>query len=470
MTRPLVVVGDVMLDVDRCGTVERLSPEAPVPVLRDPTDTRRPGGAALAALLAARSSSRPVVLIAPLSGDDAARRILELIGDQIEVIALDWTGSTPVKTRLRAGNHPIARIDEGGTPGVFGALPPAAQAALASAATVLVADYGVGLTAFEPLRDALQAISARTPIIWDPHPLGADPVPDTWCVTPNETELRMLSTTPGSRERSGARNGRPSDDIARSAEVLAEQWSARAVCVTLGSRGAVLWAPGSPPLMVPTSVVPGGDTCGAGDSFAAALALAAAGAALPSEAVISAVEAAGSFVASGGAAAFDPTSPHAGTGWRTEPPAVERLLAEVRRRGGTVVATGGCFDLLHAGHVATLQAARGLGDALVVCLNSDASVRRLKGEGRPLQPQQDRSCVLTALECVDAVVVFDEQTPSSVLERIRPDVWVKGGDYSGLDLPEAAVLEKWGGQIVTVPYVAGRSTSALVELASAPAR
>jgi D-beta-D-heptose 7-phosphate kinase/D-beta-D-heptose 1-phosphate adenosyltransferase len=134
-----------------------------------------------------------------------------------------------------------------------------------------------------------------------------------------------------------------------------------------------------------------------------------------------------------------------------------------------VVATGGCFDLLHAGHVATLEAARALGDCLVVLLNSDASVRRLKGSGRPLQPQQDRARVLGALHCVDAVVIFGEDTPAVALEELQPDVWAKGGDYSGVELPEATVIARWGGQVVTVPYLAGRSTTALVELAAAPA-
>ena len=134
-----------------------------------------------------------------------------------------------------------------------------------------------------------------------------------------------------------------------------------------------------------------------------------------------------------------------------------------------VVATGGCFDLLHAGHVATLRAARRLGDCLVVCLNSDASVRRLKGPSRPLVPAADRVRVLEALECVDAVVVFDEDTPTEVLSRIRPDIWAKGGDYAGTDVPEAAVLQTWGGQAVVLPYLQGRSTTQLVHTATARA-
>ncbi len=133
--------------------------------------------------------------------------------------------------------------------------------------------------------------------------------------------------------------------------------------------------------------------------------------------------------------------------------------------GGTVVATGGCFDLLHAGHVATLRAARRLGDCLVVCLNSDASVRRLKGPSRPLVPAADRARVLEALECVDAVLVFDEDTPAEALRRIRPHLWAKGGDYAGQDVPEAAVLAEWDGQAVVLPYLQGRSTTRLVTTA-----
>ena len=142
------------------------------------------------------------------------------------------------------------------------------------------------------------------------------------------------------------------------------------------------------------------------------------------------------------------------------------VSARVRAQGGRVVATGGCFDLLHAGHVRTLQAARALGDCLVVCLNSDASVRRLKGPGRPLVTQADRAAVLAALACVDAVVCFDEPTPEALLRRLRPDVFAKGGDYAERDLPERAVLAEWGGEVVALPHLTGRSTTRLVEEAS----
>ncbi|MDQ3931584.1 MAG: D-glycero-beta-D-manno-heptose 1-phosphate adenylyltransferase, partial [Actinomycetota bacterium] len=138
------------------------------------------------------------------------------------------------------------------------------------------------------------------------------------------------------------------------------------------------------------------------------------------------------------------------------------VVARTRAWGGTVVATGGCFDLLHAGHVVLLQAARALGDCLVVCVNSDASVRRLKGPGRPFVTVNDRVALLLALGCVDAVAVFDEDTPEAILERLRPDIWAKGADYAVAHLPEAQVLERWGGHIVVLPYLEGRSTSGLV--------
>lgn len=141
------------------------------------------------------------------------------------------------------------------------------------------------------------------------------------------------------------------------------------------------------------------------------------------------------------------------------------MVAAVRRRGGRIVATGGCFDLLHAGPVRLLRQARRLGDCLVVCLNSDASVRALKGPGRPLVRAQDQARVLAALECVDAVIVFDEPTPAAVLERLRPDVWVKGGDYARGELAEAPVVRRHGGEVVLLPYTGAHSTSQIVAAA-----
>jgi rfaE bifunctional protein nucleotidyltransferase chain/domain len=244
--------------------------------------------------------------------------------------------------------------------------------------------------------------------------------------------------------------------LSHRAAALVEQWQVQAVCVTLGAGGALLSRGEESPSIVPAPAVAAADTCGAGDRFASAALAALVGGAVTLEAVQHAVATAAAFVEAGGASAY-------GTRRSVEPgPGVAE---RVRAAGGTVVATGGCFDLLHAGHVATLEAARALGDCLVVCLNSDESVRRLKGPSRPLVPQEDRARVLAALECVDEVVVFDEDTPAEAIRRVRPDVWAKGGDYAGADLPEAALLREWGGQAVVLPYLTGRSTTSLVETA-----
>ncbi|NED57670.1 D-glycero-beta-D-manno-heptose 1-phosphate adenylyltransferase, partial [Micromonospora aurantiaca] len=175
-----------------------------------------------------------------------------------------------------------------------------------------------------------------------------------------------------------------------------------------------------------------------------------------------AVEAASAYVAAGGAAGLRREHEPAP---RDPARAAEDLIAGVRADGGTVVAAGGCFDILHAGHLSTLRAARRLGDCLVVCLNSDASVRGLKGPERPVNPAEDRARLLAALDCVDAVVVFDEPTPHQVLARLRPDVWVKGGDYGDVELPEAELVRRWGGRVVTVPYLSGRSTTGTISAA-----
>jgi rfaE bifunctional protein nucleotidyltransferase chain/domain len=240
-------------------------------------------------------------------------------------------------------------------------------------------------------------------------------------------------------------SGEADPDAAASA--LLAHWRARAVVVTLGGKGALLHCGGTP-IAVPAPPVPVADPCGAGDRFAVTAAVRLARGAAPDDAVADAVAAAAEFLAHGGV-----------SGMRAPLPST---VDAVRARGGIVVATGGCFDVLHTGHVRMLAAARALGDCLVVCLNSDLSVRRLKGEGRPVNRQDERVEVLKALESVDDVVVFGEDTPENVLGRLRPDVWVKGGDYSADLLPEAAVLRRWGGRTVIVPYHRGRSTTEIL--------
>jgi D-beta-D-heptose 7-phosphate kinase/D-beta-D-heptose 1-phosphate adenosyltransferase len=456
-TGPLVVVGDTLLDVDVTGSAERLCPDAPVPVLDLVDQTSRPGGAGLAAALAARDGA-DVVLVSAVADDGdgvALGRVLAEAG--VRLVAVPTTGSTPVKRRLRAGEQSLLRLDSGSA-GSIGTPPAEALEAIADASAVLVSDYGRGVTGQEQLRAALTAAARRAPLTWDPHPRGSDPVTGARLVTPNESEADAWAERLGHEDPTPGRLAR----VSAQAADLVRAWQSHAVTVTLGSRGALLSRGETSPSVIPAPSVRAVDTCGAGDRFASAAALALADGAVTLEAVQAAVRSAAAFVAAGGAAGFS-----AGAGeQQADSTGFDRVEA-VRAEGGTVVATGGCFDLLHAGHVATLEAARSLGDCLVVCLNSDASVRRLKGPSRPLVPQDDRARVLAALEPVDAVLVFDEDTPLEALRNLRPDVWVKGGDYAGAELPEAPLLGEWGGQSVVVPYLRGHSTTELVAAAAA---
>ncbi|WP_239022354.1 adenylyltransferase/cytidyltransferase family protein [Raineyella fluvialis] len=183
------------------------------------------------------------------------------------------------------------------------------------------------------------------------------------------------------------------------------------------------------------------------------------------DAIAAAIAGTADFLRHGGVGAL--TSPTAGPvdevrAGSTRCPDPVEIVRRVKEAGGTVVATGGCFDLLHAGHLRTLRAARALGDTLIVCLNADTSVTRLKGPERPLMPQDDRAELLLALDCVDAVAIFDEDTPLRILDELRPDIWVKGGDYIPELLPEHRLLSEWGGRCVAVPFHPGRSTTSLV--------
>ncbi|QRP49719.1 PfkB family carbohydrate kinase [Amycolatopsis sp. FDAARGOS 1241] len=448
--KPLVVLGDTLLDVDAEGTAERLCPEAPVPVVDLKARLRRPGGAGLAALLAARSAVE-VVLVTPLGDDEAGHTLTGLLEPDVTVLPLPLRGSTVCKTRVRAGGQSLLRLDSGDGTATTAPLPDRVRDVVHEAGAVLVADYGRGLTRNPHVRRLLREAARRVPVVWDPHPRGPAPISGVRLVSPNVAEAR--AAVPGHEEP------------AELAKLLRGHWHAQAVAVTTGPGGAVLAdEQGATAVPVPAFArAPGRgapDTCGAGDRFAAAATAALLSGADPTGAVATAVEAAARFVADGGATALSTEDAPV----KDPQPAGDAFgLAErVRGDGGRLVATGGCFDLLHPGHVSLLRQARALGDALVVCLNSDTSVRGLKGPGRPLVRDRDRARLLNALSFVDAVVVFDELSPAAVLERLRPHVWVKGGDYTHAQLPEREVVERHGGEVVLVPTVPGYSTSRLV--------
>ncbi|MEO3791920.1 PfkB family carbohydrate kinase [Nonomuraea sp. B10E15] len=441
MRGPLVVIGDSLLDVDVEGDTERLCPDAPVPVVDVAAEQARPGGAGLAALLAARDGA-DVVLITAMGDDPDGHRLCGLLSEELDLVRLPLRGGTVRKTRVRSKGQTLVRLDTGDGAARYAPSEEAAQAIL-QAGAVLVSDYGRGVARMA--RGLLRDVAV--PVVWDPHPRGERPMPGCALVTPSEAEARLLCP-----------DGYHGPDQA--ARCLVRAIQARAVAVTTGERGAALAVEGGPLTAVPPPVrAAGQDACGAGDRFAATAALALRDGTDVQDAVTIGVGEASRFVERGGAATVKVREQRLGDRPRT---ALE--VAELTRaQGGRLIATGGCFDLLHAGHVSLLRRARALGDALVVCVNSDDSVRRLKGPPRPIVDARDRVEVLRALSCVDAVLVFDEDTPAAAIERLRPDVWVKGGDYTGEILPETEVLGRLGAETVVLSTLPGRSTTDLIK-------
>lgn len=474
----IVVVGDVLLDVDIDGEATRLCPDAPVPVVDVSKVQRRAGGAGLVARMLA-GDGHNVTLVTVLADDDAVLH-LERALEGITVVAGSSGAPTPVKTRVRAEGHPVVRFDEACARPPVPPVTPAMLHALERAAVIVVADYGRGITANQELRTVLAGLAERIPIVWDPHRAGAEPVPGVAVVTPNLAEARSLAgasvgqaagnaagnaASSDTRGDAGSEAGSDADDVGVVAEALRLRWRSKAVMVTMGGQGALLvYDAGQPALPVAAPKTTVTDPCGAGDRLAASLAVHLLEGHTLDVAAVLAVREAASFLRHGGVAALagepKPVRVH---GRNTDALALARNVHEA---GGIVVATGGCFDLLHAGHTRALAAARSLGDCLIVCLNSDASVRRVKGPDRPILNQEDRAELLLALEFVDAVLVFDEDTPEACLATLRPDLWVKGGDYDVTELPETALVESWGGRCTTVPYHPSRSTTGLADALS----
>ncbi|MCY0905208.1 PfkB family carbohydrate kinase [Arthrobacter sp. H14-L1] len=466
----IVVLGDVLLDVDMNGPATRLCPDAPVPVVDVEQVGRRPGGAGLVAAILVRDGHR-VTLVTVLSDDRAAEELRGALGTLtgLDVVAGPSRVATPVKTRVRAQGQPVVRFDEGCGSATVPEVTESMLAAVDAADILLVSDYGRGLTANASLRELIRRRAREIPVVWDPHPSGADPVPGVAVVTPNLAEAGKAAAAaagPADRAAAGSLAVGSLVAAARAGSALLAQWQSRSVLVTLGAEGALLLTgDGAVGHLVPAPNIAVTDPCGAGDRFAASLAVQLGNGTDLAAAAQIAVREAAAFLACGGVQTLEQQAPPVQI--HSDGVDALRVVQETRDKGGTVVATGGCFDLLHAGHSRSLTAARGLGDCLIVCLNSDASVRRLKGNQRPIVGQRDRAELLLSLECVDAVLVFDEDSPVVALDRLRPDLWVKGADYDTEELPEADLVRSWGGQTVTVPFYPDHSTSKLAAALSA---
>ncbi|GAA4055526.1 D-glycero-beta-D-manno-heptose 1-phosphate adenylyltransferase [Agromyces indicus] len=464
----VVVVGDAILDRWWGGHSRRLSREAPAPVVELREAVEVPGGAGNTAANLAALGAR-AELVSAIGRDATGEALLAALvqaGVGTRGVLQRADRRTVSKTRIVADDQVLARVDDApdrdvaGRPATVRALVEALIAALADADALVVSDYGAAELP-EVVVEALAVAGRPSHLVVDAHDLrrwrGIGPD----VVVPNAEESAKLIARPlgEGRDRRRAASEVATDLLAAS--------GAGAVIVTLDRDGAVLLREGAPPMVTSAHPVSERFAAGAGDTFAAAIAAAAA-VGVPLETAMRLAQGAADV-----ALAHEGTSVCRGDELirrLAHPPAAlldwtalrERIDAH-RRDGRRVVFTNGCFDVLHVGHTTYLQQARDLGDVLVVGVNGDDSVRRLKGPERPLNPAVDRAGLLAALEWVDYVTVFDEDTPIDLIETLRPDVYVKGGDYSPEMLAETPVVEAYGGEVHVVDYVPDHSTTLLVD-------
>jgi len=467
----ILVAGDVMLDRYWTGPTQRISPEAPVPVVRIQKNESRPGGAANVALNTSALGVR-TRLLGVVGRDEPARLLREGLDGQGVATAFLESADKPTITKLRvlSRNQQLIRLDFEESLSVVGAFNRKAfvqqfKAALEEALAVILSDYGKGT-----LADVAELISAaraaKKPVLVDPKGSDYRPYRGASLLTPNMSEFEAV-----------VGKCRDEADIVDRAEKLRAELDLSALLVTRSEHGMTLVQPGAAPLHLPTEAREVYDVTGAGDTVIATLGACLAAGHDYAHAARLANIAAGIKVGKLGTATV--TVPELQRALRhgheddagvlTEGDLLERVK-EARAHGETVVMTNGVFDILHTGHVRYLEAAKKLGNVLVVAVNDDASVRKLKGPSRPLNALADRMRLLAALKCVDWVVPFSEETPARLIGRVLPDLLVKGGDYQPQQVAGHDAVTRNGGQVVILDFHKGYSTTQLIERAGlAPA-
>lgn len=464
----VLVVGDIMLDRFVTGTVGRLSPEAPVPVLKKEGESLSLGGAG--GVLANLAGLGVQGYMLGVVGDDAAgRRVAGIMGDlgvDHTYIVTDKTRPTIEKTRFMSGPHHLLRVDEEETGAVSNDI--AAQI-LAQAArlmprmrAVILSDYGKGVLTAAVLRDVIALARAQgVPVLVDPKGNDYSRYSGATIVTPNRKEL--AEAIAGPLPRSDA-------EIEAAARALLQAVAFDAVIATRSEDGISVIRRDAPRAThIPTISLPVFEVSGAGDTVIATIAAALAAGAGLEDAARLANRAGRVVVSKPGTVAITAAellaeAPQSGASSRA---GAAQQIKNWQAQGLKVGFTNGCFDILHIGHVTYLAQARGRCDRLVVAVNADESVKRLKGPTRPVNDAAARAGVLAALGCVDMVVVFgdeagDDDKPSAVIDTLRPDVIFKGGDYTEDQLPEAKIVRAYGGDVQIMGMVDGYSTTAAI--------
>jgi D-beta-D-heptose 7-phosphate kinase/D-beta-D-heptose 1-phosphate adenosyltransferase len=464
----VLVLGDLMLDRYVFGEVRRISPEAPIPVLRAERRRSVPGGAANVAHNIASLGAR-AVLVGLIGHDEPGlelERLLQATPGIVPCVVRTPERPTTVKTRFVSGGYQLLRLDEEQT-GPIGAALEAELLdryadVLRRADVVVLSDYAKGVLTDAVLASCIALASAAArPVIADPKRSDFAAYRHATVLTPNEAEV-ACATGIDSADDTGA---------ALAGARAREQAEATAVLVTRSAKGLTLVRRDSPPLHVPTRAQEVADVSGAGDTLIAAFAIAlACGVELPDAARI-ANAAAGVAVGKPGTAAVTQRE-LAEALHRGELLAIDDKVADLsgvlarvagwRASGLRVGFTNGCFDLIHPGHVRLLQRARAACDRLVVGLNSDASVRRLKGAGRPVQSETARATVMASMASADLVVLFEQDTPEELIRAIKPDLLFKGADYTHEQVVGADIVEAAGGEVRLVPLEEGYSTTATI--------
>jgi D-beta-D-heptose 7-phosphate kinase / D-beta-D-heptose 1-phosphate adenosyltransferase len=457
------VVGDVMLDEYVTGAVERISPEAPVPVVRAHATEHRLGGAANVARQIAALGAR--VSLAGVVGEDAVgealRRLCQIDGIDTRPLVTVAGRQTTRKLRVLGHSQQLLRLDWEDLDACSTQVTARFLDALAACAppdAIILSDYAKGALTPEVIA-ALVRDRASVPIVVDPKHRDFGRYRGASTVTPN---LRELEAAVG-RTLEVAHTAA----IAAAARALLAATGVTSMVVTLGNRGMLVVPSAGPESLIPAIQREVYDVTGAGDTAIAVLTLALAARGGLVQAAQLANAAAGVSVGQVGAVAVSAAGIRDALAARPEGKLLLRhelaaRAAAWRTAGKRIVLANGCFDLLHAGHLALLGHAAKLGDVLVLAINSDASVRRLKGPERPLVPQAERAALLAALTFVDAVTIFEEDTPLAVLEAVRPDVLVKGGDYRPSEVIGRELVEAAGGRVEIVPLTPEKSTSSLV--------
>jgi len=469
--RPRVlIVGDLILDRYVSGDVTRISPEAPIPILTAKSAEERIGGAGnVGANLIAMGA---VVDCAGVIGDDgwgrALRSLLEAQGIETDALVVDATRPTIQKTRMMSGAHQILRVDNEDARPIAG---PACEKLLAllpqrvrRARAVVLSDYGKGCLNPAVIQLVVaEAKKARIPVLVDPKGEDYARYRGATLVTPNKKEA----------EQAVGRKLGKDEDLARAADELVKLGDLDAAVITLGADGIYFRTKTGEAGHVPAQARAVFDVTGAGDTVIAQLAFHIAEGRSLEQSVELANHAAGIVVGRLGThavtrselvARLRETRPHEGK-IVSDGASLDQLLAAWRKEKRRIVFTNGCFDVLHVGHIQYLRFARSKGDVLLVGVNDDASVKRLKGAGRPVNTLEDRTAVLAALEMVDAVCSFPEDTPAKIVERVTPDVLVKGEDWADKGVVGREWVEKHGGVVHLAPLVPGKSTSTILEKA-----